>query len=90
MDKCSPIQEYYRCRYGLGLANDKDISNNELHELLVRMRNEQHEHLREQGLLLDIIRNQSKPQFGRSVLANVVGSAVWDGLLLVGSKLFKP
>ena len=90
MDKCSPIQDYYRRRYGLRLANDRDMSNNELHELLVRMRNEQYEHLREQDLLLDIIRNQSKPQFGRSVLANVVGSAVWDGLLLVGPKLFKP
>ena len=90
MDKCSPIQDYYQRRYGLGLANDRDMSNNKLHELLVRMRNEQYEHLREQDLLLDIIRNQSKPQFGRSVLANVVGSAVWDGLLLVGSKLFKP
>ena len=91
MDRCSPIQDYYRRRYGLRLANDnKDISNNELHELLVIMRNEQYEHLREQDLLLNIIRNQSKPQFGREVLANVVGSAVWDGLLFVGSKIFKP
>lgn len=90
MSKCSAIQEYYLCRQGLGLAKGRgDISNEDLHELLVRIRNEHTEHLREQDLLLNIIRNQSKPQFFREVSANIVGSAVWDGLLYLGSKLCK-
>lgn len=90
MDKLSPIQEYYRYKNGIPTSTDKaDISNNELHELLMRMRNEQYQHLREQDLLLNIIRNQSKPQFGREVLANIVGSAAWDGILYLGSKIFK-
>lgn len=91
MDKLSPIQEYYRYKHGIPTSTDKaDISNNELHELLMRMRNEQYQHLREQDLLLNIIRNQSKPQFGREVLANIVGSAAWDAILYLGSKFFKP
>lgn len=91
MNKLSPIQEYYRYRHGIPTSTDKaDISNNELHELLMRMRDEQYQHLREQDLLLNIIRNQSKPQFGREVLANIVGSAAWDGILYLGSKIFKP
>lgn len=90
MDKCSPIQEYYQRKYGIGLAPyNVDITNKEIQELLVRMRNEQYQHLREQDLLLDIIRNQSRPQFGREVLANIVGSAAWDGILYLGSKIFK-
>lgn len=90
MDRHSPIQEYYRCRYGISPASDNgNVSNKEIHEMLTRMRNEQYRHLREQDLLLNIIRNQSKPQFGREVLANIVGSAAWDGILYLGSKLFK-
>lgn len=90
MDKCSPIQEYYQRKYGVGLAPDNvDITNKEIRELLVRMRNEQYQHLREQDLLLDIIRNQSRPQFGREVLANIVGSAAWDGILYLGSKILR-
>ena len=90
MPKCSAIQEYYLCRQGLGLAKDNgDISNEDLHELLVRIRNEHTEHLREQDLLLNIIRNQSKPQFFREVGANIVGSAIWDSILFLGSKLCK-
>lgn len=88
MDKCSPIQEYYRCRYGTGLASDNDdVSNKELHELLIRMRNEQYHHLREQDLLLNIIRNQSKPQFWREVGANIIGGFITDGLIFIGKKI---
>lgn len=90
MSNCSAIQNYYIIKQGLGLAKDgKDISNEDLHELLVRIRDEHTEHLREQDLLFNIIRNQSKPQFLREVGANVVGSAIWDGLLYIGSKLCK-
>ena len=90
MPKCSAIQEYYLCRQGLGLAKGNgDISNEDLHELLVRIRNEHTEHLREQDLLLNIIRNQSKLQFFREVGANIVGSAIWDSILFLGSKLCK-
>lgn len=91
MSRCSPIQEYYKCIYGRRLDPDnEDVTNDEIHELLVRMRNEQYQHLREQDLLLGIIRNQSRPQFGIEVLANLVGSALWDGILFVGGKLLKP
>lgn len=47
------------------------------------------EHLREQDLQLDIIRRQSKPNFGRDVLANVVGSASYDFILGVFRRLIK-
>ena len=91
MSRCSPIQEYYQCIYGRRLASDNEgVTNNDIHELLVRMRNEQYQHLKEQDLLLGIIRNQSRPQFGIEVLANLVGSALWDGILFVGGKLLKP
>ena len=90
MPKCSGIQEYYLCRQGLGLAKGNgDISNEDLQELLVRIRKEHTEHLREQDLLLNIIRNQSKPHFFREVGANIVGSAIWDSILFLVSKLFK-
>lgn len=90
MDERSVIQEYYLMSKGMRLDNGKsDISNNELHELLNRVRYEQYYHLCEQDKLLTIIRNQSKPQFGREFLANLTANAVWDGLLYVGSKFIK-
>lgn len=85
--KCrSALEEYCLLRRGICTTpNDdkskKEVTNAELHELLVRMRNEQGEHLREQDLLLDIIRNQSKPQFWREVLSNTVGNFVYEGLV---------
>ena len=89
MPKCSAIQEYYLCRQGLRLADDKDMSNNDLHRLLLEMRDERIRDARQNEYLLEIIRRQSKPQFFREVGANIVGSAVWDGLLYLGSKIFK-
>lgn len=89
MPKCSAIQEYYLCRQGLRLADDKDISNDDLHKLLLEMRDERIRDARQNEYLLEIIRRQSKPQFFREVGANIVGSAVWDGLLYLGSKLCK-
>lgn len=89
MPKCSAIQEYYLCRQGLRLADDKDISNDDLHRLLLEMRDERIRDARQNEYLLEIIRRQSKPQFFREVGANIVGSAVWDGLLYLGSKLCK-
>lgn len=85
--KCrSALEEYCLLSRGIGTTpNDdkskKEVTNAELHKLLVRMRNEQGEHLREQDLLLDVIRNQSKPQFWREVLSNTVGNFVYEGLV---------
>lgn len=78
MDKKSAIQEYCEsCRGKVGVPDDK--TGYQLHE----------EHLREQDLLLDIIRQQSKPQFGREVLANIVGSASYDFILGVFRRLIR-
>lgn len=83
----SAIEEYYK---GASVVKtQQDVSNKDLHELLVRMRNEQYAHLREQDLLLEVIRNQSRPQFGREFLANLSANAVWDGFLFIGSKLLR-
>lgn len=68
-NKCSAIQEYCEtCRRKVGVPEKNGISDYQLHE----------EHLKEQDLLLDVIRRQSKPQFGREVLANIVGSAAFE------------
>ena len=90
MDKLTPIQEYCLLSNKGRLANDKrNISNDDLHELLERVRKEQYYHLKEQDQLLQIICNQSKPQFGREFLANITANVAWDGLLYIGSKLLK-
>lgn len=90
MDERSAIQEYYLTTNGLRRANGNgNVSNKDIHELLTLVRNEQFYHLSEQDKLLSIIRNQSKPQFYREVGANLVGSAIWDGLLYLGSKFIK-
>lgn len=90
MDERSAIQEYYLASQGLRRANGNGrISNEDLHELLTSIRNEQYYHLNEQDKLLTIIRNQSKPQFGREFLANLTANAAWDGLLYLGSKFIK-
>ena len=84
----SAIEEY--CKGApIAQASKSEISNKDLHELLVRMRSEQDFHLRQQDLLLEVIRNQSRPQFGREFLANLSANAVWDGFLFIGSKLLK-
>lgn len=70
MDKKSAIQEYCEaCRRQVGVSK----TDYQLHE----------DHLREQDALLRIIQNQSKPQFGREVLANIVGSASYDIILRI-------
>ena len=87
----SAIEEYYSHR-GNSTKNNNNgckISNEELHELLLRMRYEQDSHLQQQDYLLQIIQNQSKPQFGREFFANISANAVWDGVLFIGSKLLK-
>lgn len=68
--KCSAIQEYCEaCRRKVG------ITGYELHE----------QHLKQQDLLLEIIQEQSKPQFGREVLANITGDFAYD-VLKIGLK----
>ena len=66
--KCSAIQEYCEsCRRIVGIPENKAVTDYHLHE----------EHLKEQDALLKIIQNQSRPQFGREVGANLVGSAIF-------------
>lgn len=86
----SAIREYYQ--FSTTVKSDtckSEITNSDLRELIVRLREEQYAHLREQDLLLDIIRNQSKPQFWREVGANIVGDAFYDVFIHIGSKLLK-
>lgn len=78
MDKKSAIQEYCEaCRQNVGVPERRD--DYQLHE----------DHLNEQDALLRIIQNQSKPQFGREVLANIVGSASYDFILGVFRRLIR-
>lgn len=78
MDK-SAIQEYCEaCRRQVGVR-ENETTNYELHE----------QHLKQQDLLLEIIQEQSKPQFGREVLANIVGDASYDILLGVLKRLVR-
>ena len=88
MPKCSAIQEYYLCRQGLGLADDKDISNDDLHKLLLEMRDERIRDERQNRYLLEIIRRQSKPQFWREVGANLTADAFFGVALRLGKKIF--
>ena len=93
--KCrSALAEYCLLSRGISTTpNDEgqknEVTNAELHELLVRMKDEHTQHLREHDLLLDIIRNQSKPQFWREVGANVVGSIFFESGLYILGKLGK-
>lgn len=89
MPKCSAIQEYYLCRQGLRLADDKDISNDDLHKLLLEMRDERIRDARQNEYLLEIIRRQSKPQFFREVGANLTADALFEIALRLGSKILK-
>ena len=57
------------------MTDKKDACNYETHE----------QHLKQQDLLLEIIQEQSKPQFGREVLANITGDVAYD-ILKVGLK----
>lgn len=74
--KCSAIQEYCEaCRRQVGMTDKRVNCDYETHE----------QHLRQQDLLLQIIQEQSKPQFGREVLANIVGDFSYD-ILKAGLK----
>ena len=74
--KCSAIQEYCEaCRRQVGINDNKHNTDYDLHE----------QHLRQQDLLLEIIQEQSKPQFGREVLANITGDFAYD-VLKIGLK----
>lgn len=78
MDK-SAIQEYCEaCRSHVGVSKN-ETTNYELHE----------QHLQQQDLLLRIIQEQSRPQFGREVLANIVGDASYDLLLGVLKRIIR-
>lgn len=51
-------------------------------------KNNEH-HLRQQDLLLQIIRKQSKPNFWREVGANLTGDAIFEVLLRGASRIFR-
>ena len=74
----TPIQEYYA--YTNNVRNTSDVSNRDLYELMLALRNEQYRYLEQ----------RDRYMFAKDVGANVVGSAIWSGLLYVGSKVFKP
>ena len=74
----TPIQEYYA--YTQGTRNTPDVSNRDLYELMLALRNEQYRYYE----------HRDRYMFVKDVGANVVGSAIWSGLLYVGSKILKP
>lgn len=74
----TPIQEYYA--YTQGAHNTSDVSNRDLYELILTLHEEQYRYYGQ----------RNRYMFAKDVGANVVGSAIWSGLLYVGSKVFKP
>lgn len=82
------LREYYFYRNGYK-PKTASGSSEAIREILTRMSREHAEYLREQDLLLEVIRQQSKPQFGREVLANVVGNAITDGAVFLIKSLCK-
>ena len=74
----TPIQEYYA--YLHDARNASDVSNRDLYELMLALRNEQYRYYE----------NRDRYMFAKDVGANVVGSAIWSGLIFVGSKILKP
>ena len=74
----TPIQEYYA--YLHDARNTSDVSNRDLYELMLALRNEQYRYNE----------RQNRYMFAKDVGANVVGSAIWSGLIFVGSKILKP
>lgn len=73
----TPIQEYYT--YLHDARNTQDVSNRDLYNLMIALRNEQHRYYE----------HRDRYMFAKDVGANVVGSAIWSGLIFVGSKIFK-
>ena len=73
----TPIQKYYA--YTNDARNTSDVSNRDLYELMLALRDEQHRYNE----------HRDRYMFAKDVGANVVGSAIWSGLLYVGSKMFK-
>ena len=71
------IQEYYA--YTQGDRNTSDVSNRDLYELMLALRNEQYRYLEQ----------RDRYMFAKDVGANVVGSAIWSGLIFIGSKILK-
>lgn len=88
MTMSDALREYYLYRNGYKPKSASSSSEN-IEEILTRMSREHAEHLRKQDLLLEVIRQQSKPQFGREVLANVVGNAITDGAVFLIKSLCK-
>lgn len=84
------LYEYCKKKYlDECLSNCKDESQKAL--MLMQMDNAKSNelHLQNQDLLLQVIKKQSKPQFGREVLANFTGDVIFEILLRGASRLFK-
>ena len=73
----TPIQEYYA--YTNNVRNTSDVSNRDLYELMLALRNEQYRYYE----------HRDRYMFAKDVGANVVGSAIWSGFIFVGSKILK-
>ena len=73
----TPIQEYYA--YTNNVRNTSDVSNRDLYELMIALRNEQYRYLEQ----------RDRYMFAKDVGANVIGSAIWSGLIFVCSKILK-
>ena len=74
----TPIQEYYA--YTRNARNTSDVSNRDLYELMIALRNEQ----------IMQFEKSNRYMFAKDVGANVVGSAIWSGLIFVCSKIWEP
>lgn len=74
----TPIQEYYA--YTNNARNTSDVSNRDLYALMLSLHNEQ----------IMQFEKSNRYMFAKDVGANVVGSAIWSGLIFVGSKIWKP
>ena len=74
----TPIQEYYA--YTRNARNTQGVNNRDLYNLIIELRNEQ----------IIQFEKSNRYMFAKDVGANVIGSAIWSGLLYVGSKVFRP
>lgn len=84
------LYEYYKKKYlDKCLADCENESQRALLMMQIEANKSNESHLSQQDLLLEIIKKQSKPQFGREVLANLTGDAIFEILLRGLSKIFR-
>lgn len=88
--KKKQLYEYCKKQYlDKHLADCKDEGQKAMLLAYIESAKNNERHLTQQDMLLQIIKKQSKPQFGREVLANITGDFIFEILLRGVSKLFK-